>query len=151
MRKAFFLIAALVVLLGCLQLPKPEEDLSGFKDCREDTLCIFEAAKAGERAFATVKQEGEEAPFGLTAKIVAYGFEQGKIKIKFKVESIEAKAGKEEAAMASVLAPLIQGQEMLCLVPRERFSDAATIQFDEIQENCSGSLVEVMKQFKGQQ
>ena len=142
------LLAAAIALSGCI-LPPPQEDLSGFRDCGESDECIFEAAKNGEQAFATIKHQSEGDPFSITVKGISYGFEDGKSKVKITVENIEATTDDDEAAaFIGLMGPMVQGQKMVCLLPPEKMASLEEMQFDEIGEYCSGGLIDMMNQFQ---
>ena len=146
MKKVIFLIATLVVVLGCLQPPQQEEDLSGFKDCGYDPVCIFESVQSGEKAFAVIEQNNEDAPFGVKATVTSYGIQDGKSKVKFHIDELVANASEDGQQIPSFILSMIEGQEMECLLPPEKMDEAENFEFEELEEYCTGTLVEVIKQ-----
>jgi len=149
MKKTIILILALIASLGCIQMAPPEEDLTGFKDCENSKECLLEAVQQGEKAFSTIEQETGDMPFGIRAKVISYGFEGGKSKVKLRIEEILPK--EESDGTAQLAAAILQGKEMTCLVTEQQMQDIESLDQQTMQENCTGSLVDIMQQFQGMQ
>lgn len=149
MKKAI-LLACLIVLSacfsGCIQPPPPPpEDLSSFKDCTDDEECLENSIENCEKAFAT-QETGDEA-VSMAMKITVYGLEQGKCKMIIKIEKVETAA----EGLGDFIGPLLQGQEMVCMIPPEKLQSMQEISQDSMQEYCSGPLLDLMKQLGGQE
>jgi len=153
MRKEILLslpIVAIVALSGCIQIPEVfPEDLSGFKDCGNSKECVMESLENCEKAFATTT-EGQEGGPKMTAKIVVYGIEQEKCKAKFKIEEVDiSEVPPESVAIVQLMVAMLQGKEMICMLPPENPNIVQGFQGDAMFEYCSGSLIDTMQSFQG--
>lgn len=147
MKKIVFIVplVALIVLSGCPSIFP--EDLSDFKDCTGDDACIRNALLNCEKAFST-SEEGDES-LTMHMKFTIYGIVQDNCKMKFKIEEVETNAStEEEQAMMSFIVPLLQGQEMTCMVPPDKLGSIEEVEMDSMMEYCSGTVIDVMKQFQ---
>ncbi len=142
MKKAFILIVLSIALLGCIQTPEPVESTAGFKDCGNSEECIKAEMENCGKAFAT-KTEGDE-DIRLTAKLTVYGPEaEGKCRIEMKIEKLEP-VSEEAKAGLGIIGTMIQGQEIKCLVPIEKLSNMKGLNSENMEEYCSGTLLDMM-------
>ncbi len=150
MKKIIFLVIVSISLLGCIQMPDLfPEDLSGFKDCGDDDACIEAAFKNCEKAFAA-KTVDDDSGLLMAVKLVVYGLEQDKCRVKFKIEKVEIPGDVGDAEpFAQFFVSLMQGKEMVCLLPPEEASAMIDLSGEEVLENCTGSLIDTMKTMKG--
>jgi len=138
-------LALLMLLLGCLEQPAPEENLSGFRDCGENQECFEQALENCEKAFASPKIQDEKG--SLEVKAIVYGLEGEKCKTKFTIEDVKMKAEGEEQALANIIVSLLKGKEMACLLPEDQTIDMTQFNREQLEQYCSGSLMEALKSF----
>jgi len=142
MKKAFILIVLSIAVLGCIQAPEPVESTADFKDCGDSEDCIKAEMENCGKAVAT-RTEGDEN-VRLTVKLTVYGFEpEGKCRIEMKIEKLEA-VSEEAKASLGIIGPMIQGQEIKCLVPPEKLSNMTGMNSENMDEYCSGTLMDMM-------
>lgn len=157
MKKTLLFVCLIVLLLGgCIQPPvQPQagqENLSSFKDCGQDENCISDSMQKCEKAFLTKTQASESEPIAITSKLIVYGLQEGKCKMKYSIEKVEVTSTDTEAdASYGVLAMLMQGKEMTCLAPIEKMSAPDEMSEEEMESYCSGSLLDLTKQMQGSQ
>jgi len=146
----FLPIVAMVALSGCIQIPELfPEDLTEFKDCGNSKECITEALDNCEKAFVTTTEGSGGGP-KMTSKIVVYGIEQEMCKAKFKIENVDvSEVPPESAAMAQLMVVMLQGKEMVCMLPPDKANAIEVFQGEEMFEYCSGSLIDTARTFQG--
>jgi len=134
------LVAVSILIAGCNFFPEPEEDLTGFKDCKQSQECIMNSVKNCEKAFASSKDTfmGDAKA---ELKVIVYGMQEGNCKIKYKTGNLEGDAG----LMSQAVFSLIANKEMVCLVPKEKINLATKGMTEELMKNyCSGSLIDAI-------
>ncbi|MDD5162954.1 MAG: hypothetical protein PHD95_01980 [Candidatus ainarchaeum sp.] len=149
MKKVFslqILLICIIVLLGCAQ-PVAPDDTAGLKDCGTNKECISDATKQCEKAFAVIteKSQSPEADIGL--KISIFGLDGENCKISYKMEKITVDPKSKDAAIAQVMAVMLQGKSMACLVPKEELGnyDAfGAAQVKDLKKQCTGPLVDAL-------
>jgi len=153
MRKEILLslpIVAIVALSGCIQIPELfPEDLTEFKDCGNSEECITNALENCEKAFATTAEGPNEGP-KMMVKIVVYGIEQEMCKAKFKIETVDVSGvPAESAVLAQLMVTMLQGKEMICMLPPDNTTIIQGFQGEQMFEYCSGSLIDTARTFQG--
>lgn len=142
---AITLLTLSILLLGCVQ-PPVEEDLTGFKDCGENEECILNALESCEKSFATVKTEDSQGI--MKAKAIVYGLDGENCRAKYTIENLEIVAEGEEAALAKIVAAMLKGKEMNCLLPEDQTLNITQFDREELEKYCSGSLIDALKSFE---
>ncbi len=148
MKKVILLVAGLIVLAGCIQLPFFQgEDLSSFRDCGQDEGCMLAAIGNCEKAFMRKVQVDEEGT--LTTRFTVYGLEEDKCKMKYLFEKIEITASDEDKALVmQFIKSALEGQEITCVVPEGELQSIEEVDIEPILDYCSGPLIDVAKQMR---
>jgi len=148
------LLVLAIAFLGCSQ-PSATDETAGLKDCGTDAQCITAAANACEKAFATITQASTSPKSSMSIKIIIFGFEADeKCKTKYSIEKIKIDPDEKDAGTIQIVAGLLQGKDMTCLVPKEKLSETETgglisMQSEELNSMCKGSLVDTMNMVSG--
>jgi len=152
MKKAVVLISVLAILIalsGCPQPPAPGNGTipsSEYKDCGTEMDCVMASAKNCEKAFATATESDSSSPFEMTVKIQVNGFQGSACSLDYKIEKITNAGGADEEAFVSMLAAMLQGKQMACLIPQDILPQIDTLSMDDVQGYCSGDLVDILQQ-----
>ncbi|MBN3037623.1 MAG: hypothetical protein JW834_04200 [Candidatus Diapherotrites archaeon] len=132
--KRIALIALMLVFVGCLEAPEPENMV----DCGDDVACFEPLAR-------------ECAPSKLTQVIDA---EQGSLKVAvtvvggsaaacdFKIKPLELVLPEDAPDNVKALAPMVSMTDMVCTLPAS--ADLSSLSEEDL-EKCSGSLADIMK------
>lgn len=121
------IILILVAALGaCLYFYYP-------RDCKTDSGCFIKAAQTCSKAKVITYKEGNEFIY--------------EIKIKKNNDCIfYVKINKMKEGVDYNLVSLLQGKDMLCQIPLEKFRQNPLADTKDIIDNCSGSLKEAIQQ-----